>query len=61
MLKRKGDRGVPCGMCTCIGVKEGSEAALSVIRTGLSDRYNCTQSTSNGGKLLLVMISASRW
>jgi len=42
-------------------VKDDSDAALSVIRTDLSDRYDCTQSTRCGGKLLLVMISASYW
>jgi len=48
-------------MPTCIGVKEGSEAAPFVIQTDLSDRYDYTQSTRCGGKLLLVMISARRW
>jgi len=47
-------------MPTWIGGKEGSEAAPSVIRTDLSDRYACTQSTTYGGKLFVVMISASR-
>jgi len=61
MLKRKGDRGEPYGMPTWIGVKVGSQAAPSVIRTDLFDRYDCTQSTRYGGKLFVVMISASRW
>jgi len=48
-------------MTTWIGVKAGSEAAPSVIRTYLSDRFDCMQSTRYGGKLFAVMISASRW
>jgi len=48
-------------MPTWIAVKEGSEAAPSVIRTDLSDRYDCTQSTRYGGKLFVVIISASHW
>ena len=48
-------------MPTWIGVKEGSDTAPSVIRTDLSNRYDCTQLTRYGRKLLLVMISASHW
>jgi len=56
-----GDRGDPCSMPTWIGVKQCSEAAPPVIQTDLSDRYDCTQSTRYGRKLLLVIISASHW
>jgi len=60
-LKRKGDRGEPCGMLPWIGMKVGSEAAPSVIRTDLRDRYDCIQSIRYGGKLSVVMILASLW
>jgi len=42
-------------------MKQGSETALSVIRTDLSDRFDCTQETWYSGKLFMIMISASRW
>jgi len=50
-----------CGMLTWIGVEESSEAAPSVIRTDLSERYDCTQLTRYSGKSFVVIISASRW